>query len=107
MTTKPSSATAEQTQPQPSLIERATESTRNLAWIQDYTTDWQTLRSVAIRITKKQNMQSRKDETAYDALLGLIVLCDRKITQLEQSYEKMYSAHERLMIKLESEVSND
>lgn len=102
MTTYERSATANGTS-QPSLIERAAQSTRDLGWLSDYITDWNMLRSVAIRIAAKQSQQTRKDEQAYMMLLELIAFAGNKLEAMEASYAKLYSAHERLMIKLESE----
>lgn len=84
------------------LMQRASASTSNLAWLQDYLLDWQTLRSVAIRIANKQMQQTSKDEEAYMALLELIELAGRKQDQLQEAYTVRYSQHERIMIRLEN-----
>lgn len=107
MPTDKSNATAVQPQPQPDLMAQASQSTANLGWLQDYLLDWQTCRSVAIRIANKQKQQVRKDEDAYEMLLGFIAFATNKCEALEEAYVKMYTAHERLMIRLNEEISND
>lgn len=107
MTTAKSSATAAPTPPATSLMEQARQSTANLGWLQDYLMDWNTLRSVAIRIASKQNQLNSKDEDAYDTLLALIVFATNKCESLQEAYNRRYSAHERLMIRLNEEISND
>ena len=105
--TEKSNATAVQTPPQPDLMQQAAQSTANLGWLQDYILDWRTCRSFAIRIANKQNQQVRKDEEAYSILLGFIAFATNKCEALEEAYQKRYSAHERLMIRLNEEISRD
>lgn len=108
MPTAKSNATAVQTSQQPpSLMEQAAQSTANLGWLQDYLSDWQTCRSLAIRIAAKQQQQARKDEEAYEILLSFITFATGKCEALEEAYVRRYSAHERLMIRLNEEISND
>jgi hypothetical protein len=91
----------------PSLMEQASQSTTNLGWLQGYLLDWQTARSVVIRILEKQEQQKTKDEAAHTALCEFRNVADRKITVLQAAYEKAYSKHERLMIRLNEEISHD
>lgn len=107
MSTVRSSATAVQTPPQSDLMQRASQSTANLGWLQDYLSDWQTCRSLAIRIAAKQQQQTRKDEAAHEMLLSFIAFATNKCEALEQAYVERYAAHERLMIKLNEEISHD
>lgn len=107
MPTVNSNATAVQTPPQPDLMAQASQSTANLGWLQDYLLDWQTCRSLAIRIANKQNQQTRKDEEAYGVLLSFITFATNKCEALEEAYAKRYSQHERLMIRLNEEISRD
>lgn len=108
MPTAQSNATTGQTRQQPSsLMEQAAQSTANLGWLQDYLSDWQTCRSLAIRIATKQQQQPRYDVDAYNALLSFIALATNKVDQLEAAYVERYSAHERLMIRLNEEISRD
>lgn len=93
----PSSETYEE------LMHRASISTSNLGWLQDYTRDWQTLRSVAIRIGATQRQQTSIDEQAATLLAELVDFATAKCEQLEEAYTARYSQHERLMIRLENE----
>lgn len=107
MPTDKSRATAPQTPPQSDLMQQAAQSTANLGWLQDYLSDWQTCRSLAIRIAGKQQQQPRKDEEAYNVLRAFIAFATNKCEALETAYVARYSAHERLMIKLNEEISHD
>lgn len=106
MPTVKGNAAAVQTSPQPDLMSQASQSTANLAWLQDYMNDWNTCRSLAIRLAAKQNKLTSKDEEAYDVLLRFIAFATNKCENLEQAYVKRYSQHERLMIRLNEEISH-
>lgn len=107
MPTAKGNATAPQTQSTPDVMAQAAQSTANLGWLQDYMRDWQTCRALAIRIAAKQQQQARKDEEAYEILLSFITFATGKCEALEEAYVRRYSAHERLMIRLNEEISND
>lgn len=107
MNTAKPNATAGQSPQTPDLMAQASQSTANLAWLQDYLLDWQTCRSLAIRIAAKQTQLATKDEEAYDILLAFIAFAGNKAERLEEAYTKRYSQHERLMIRLNEEISRD
>lgn len=107
MTTAQDRATARQTTPTPDLMSLASQSTANLGWLQDYTLDWQTVRSLAIRIAAKQNELKSKDEEAYMTLLSFIAFATRKCEGLEAALQRKLEQHERLMIKLDAEIGNE
>jgi len=100
-------ATAQDMQPISELMAQATQSTANLGWLQDYLLDWQTVRSLAIRIAVKQQEQKRVDEDARMALLSFIALATNKTEQLQEAYNKAYSKHERLMSRVLEGNGND
>lgn len=107
MTTAQDKATAGQTTPQLDLMAQASRSTANLGWLQDYTLDWQTVRSLCIRIAAKQNEQPTKDEDAYLTLLQFIAFATNKCESLEAALQRKREQHERLMIRLEAEIDHD
>lgn len=89
------------------LMLQASQSTANLAWLQDYTLDWQTVRSLSIRIAAKQNELPSKDEEAYMTLLSFIGFATGKCEGLEAALQRKREQHERLMIRLNEEISRD
>lgn len=107
MTTAQSNATAGQTTKAPDLMAQASRSTANLGWLQDYTLDWQTVRSLCIRIAGKQNQQATKDEDAYLTLLQFIAFATGKCESLEAALLRKREQHERLMIRLEAEIDHE
>lgn len=102
MSTNSGSATAVQARIA-DLMDRATRSTANLGWLQDYTSDWQTCRSLAIRIAAKQNQLPTKDEEAYNILLAFITFATNKCESLEVALQTRREQHERLMLKVLTE----
>lgn len=101
MTTVQSRATAGE------IMQQASQSTANLGWLQDYTLDWQTARSLCIRIAGKQNQLASKDEEAYLTLLQFIAFATGKCEGLEAALLRKREQHERLMIKFEAEIDHD
>lgn len=91
----------------PDLMQQASTSTANLGWLQDYTLDWQTARSVCIRIAAKQNQQVTKDEEAYMTLLNFIAFATGKCETLEAALLRKREQHERLMIRLNEEIDRE
>jgi hypothetical protein len=106
MTTAKSNATASPNDPS-DLIARASRSTANLGWLQDYTLNWQTARSVCIRLAGLQNQLPTKDEEAYDTLLAFIAFATHKCERLEAALLTKREQHERLMIRLNEEIGRD
>ena len=104
MTTDKRNATANGSSQTPDLMGQVSISTANLGWLQDYLSDWQLLRSLAVRIARKQGLQPRKDEQAYALLTEAIGFANDKIGVLEAAYTAAYERHERLMIRLQNEI---
>lgn len=82
------------------LMQKTTQSTANLGWLQDYLSLWRLLATTAKRIQTEQIKQRSIDEAAYGQLDEMLHTCRRKEEQLQEAYDKLYAKHIVLMDKI-------
>jgi len=82
------------------LMRQGEQSTKQLAWLQDYLMDWRALRNTGHALIKKQELQARYDTEAHDALEQMCIFATTKIVALTEAYDKQYELHMKLMDKI-------
>lgn len=87
----------------PDLMTQATQSTRNIGWLQEYLSLWNLLNKTCKRLIEEQEKQPRKDEKIYAELLHLRAIAAGKVDQLDDAYSRAYAKHLMLMDRVLNE----
>lgn len=90
----------------PDLMTQATQSTKNIGWLQEYLALWNLLQKTCRRIQNEQAKQATYDEVAFEALSELMTLAQSKISQLDDAYTRQYAKHLMLMDRILNQEEN-
>lgn len=82
---------------QSELMARASASTANIGWLNEYLSLWSLLERTARRIQHEQLKQVRFDLAANQKLSEVRLMAEEKLEALQAAYDKAYAAHLLIM----------
>lgn len=100
MATTPTVSKPPRSESQNELLARASASTANVGWLQDYLMGWLALRAVARRLWKQQLKQKAVDAEVHEWLKMVDHTATDRCEVLQEAFNQMLERHEKLMAQI-------